>query len=88
MAQVTNTQAQQALRDEVARLTAERDALLAKARKSIYFKVSEKGGVSVYGLMRFPITLYVEQWRKVFELVPELMKFIEANESKLATRGE
>ena len=47
------------------------------------FRVSEKGGVSVYGLGRFPVTLYYEQWTKLLNGVPDLKVFIEENKSKL-----
>src|ERR1022692_1083117 len=49
----------------------------------IDFRVSEKGGVSVYGLGRFPVTLYYEQWTKLLNAVPDLKAFIEENKSKL-----
>jgi hypothetical protein len=49
----------------------------------IDFRVSEKGGVSVYGLGRFPVTLYYEQWTRLLDAVPELKAFIEENKSKL-----
>lgn len=47
------------------------------------FKVGEKGGVSVYGLGRFPVTLYYEQWMKLFEASPRLREFLEENKSRL-----
>jgi hypothetical protein len=47
------------------------------------FKVGEKGGVSVYGLGRFPVTLYYEQWNRLLEAVPRLREFLEENKSKL-----
>jgi ribosome-interacting GTPase 1 len=47
------------------------------------FRVSEKGGVSVYGLGRFPVPLYYEQWSRLLNAAPELKAFIEANKSKL-----
>jgi hypothetical protein len=50
------------------------------------FRVSEKGGVSVYGLGRFPVTLYYEQWIKLLDAVPDLKVFIEENKSKLKTK--
>ena len=52
----------------------------------IDFRVSEKGGVSVYGLGRFPVTLYFEQWIKLLNAVPDLKVFIEENKSKLKTK--
>ena len=50
---------------------------------SLQFKVSEKGGVSVYGLGRFPVTLYYEQWIRLLEASPQLREFLEENKSKL-----
>lgn len=47
------------------------------------FKVSDKGGVSVYGLGRFPVTLYYEQWTKLLDKAPDLREFLEENKSKL-----
>jgi hypothetical protein len=54
-----------------------------KRSGAIEFRVSEKGGVSVYGLGRFPVTLYYEQWTKLLDTVPDLKAFIEENKSKL-----
>ncbi|HXB99455.1 MAG TPA: hypothetical protein VNU74_03590 [Terriglobales bacterium] len=51
--------------------------------RAMEFRVSEKGGVSVYGLGRFPVTLYYEQWTKLLNAVPDLQAFIEENKSKL-----
>jgi hypothetical protein len=48
---------------------------------SLDFRVGEKGGVSVYGLGRFPVTLYYEQWVRLLEAVPELKKFLEENKA-------
>jgi hypothetical protein len=50
---------------------------------SISFKVSDKGGVSVYGLGRFPVTLYYEQWLKLLDRAQDLRDFLEENKSKL-----
>lgn len=58
----------------------------AAKRQKITFGVSEKGGVSVYGLGRFPVTLYVSQWDAFLPHVPELRAFIEANRSKLSVK--
>ena len=51
-------------------------------------KVSEKGGVSVYGLGRFPVTLYKEQWRKLLDMADEIRRFIEENDPRLKSEGE
>jgi hypothetical protein len=52
-------------------------------RGSLYCKVSEKGAVSVYGLQRMPVTLYMEQWGRLLDFGDEIRKFIKENESKL-----
>ena len=52
------------------------------------FKVSDKGGVSVYGLGRFPVTLYYEQWVRLLDSADRLRAFLEENKSKLKLRGE
>ena len=54
-----------------------------KRSGAMEFRVSEKGGVSVYGLGRFPVTLYYEQWTRLLNATPELKAFIEENKSKL-----
>jgi hypothetical protein len=48
---------------------------------SLEFRVGEKGGVSVYGLGRFPVTLYYEQWIRLLDAVPQLRKFLEENKA-------
>jgi hypothetical protein len=50
---------------------------------SLEFRVSEKGGVSVYGLGRFPVTLYYEQWTRLLDASDRLREFLEENKSKL-----
>ncbi len=75
------------LRAEIERLRAENEALKSRGGRSVSLKVSEKGGVSVYGLGRFPVTLYKEQWEKLLEMADEIRAFIRDNESKLKTKG-
>jgi hypothetical protein len=55
----------------------------AKKPAELEFRVSEKGGISVYGLGRFPVTLYYEQWSRLLDRAEELRTFIEENKSKL-----
>ena len=71
------------LQAELERLRQENAALKKGASKGVSLKVSEKGGVSVYGLGRFPITLYQEQWTKLLEMAEEIKQFIKANEGQL-----
>jgi hypothetical protein len=54
-----------------------------KRSGTIEFRVSEKGGVSVYGLGRFPVTLYYEQWKRLLEVAGDLKAFLEENKAKL-----
>ena len=69
---------------ELERLKAENEALKKPAaRGTISYKVSEKGAVSVYGLGRFPVTLYKEQWEKLLERSDEIRKFMTEHASKL-----
>ena len=55
---------------------------------SLEFRVSEKGGVSVYGLGRFPVTLYYEQWTRLLEASEKLREFLEENKSKLKLKDQ
>jgi hypothetical protein len=71
---------------ELARLRAENEALKQKRNSAVSLKVSEKGAVSVYGLGRFPVTLYQEQWQKLLGLSDEIKSFIEENRAKLKVK--
>jgi hypothetical protein len=71
------------LKAELERLKAENAALKARGSKGVSLKVSEKGGVSVYGLGRFPVTLYQEQWLKLLDMSEDIRGFIKENEGKL-----
>jgi hypothetical protein len=68
--------------DELERLRKENEAL-KKGGSGIRMKVSEKGAVSVYGMGRFPVTLYKEQWLRLLDMSAEIRAFIEANEARL-----
>ncbi len=71
------------LKLEIERLKAENEALKTPTRGQISLKVSEKGGVSVYGLGRFPVTLYKEQWAKLLATSDQIKSFIEQNDHLL-----
>ena len=75
------------LRAELERLRAENETLKAKAVRPIAIKVSEKGAVSVYGLGRFPVTLYKEQWLKLLGMAEEIRQFIAENDSRLKAKA-
>jgi len=74
------------LKAEIERLRAENEALKKPTGGQMSLKVSEKGGLSVYGLGRFPITLYKEQWIKLLAMVDEIRNFIRDNDRALKTK--
>ena len=76
------------LKAELERLKAENEHLKSQRGRSSGLKVSEKGGVSVYGLGRFPVTLYKEQWLKLLGMADDIRAFIEENAGKLKTKGD
>lgn len=59
-----------------------------RKKGSLEFRVGEKGGVSVYGLGRFPVTLYYEQWIRLLDVSGDLRKFLEENKSKLKLKTQ
>jgi hypothetical protein len=75
------------LRAEIERLKAENDALKTKTeRGTLSLKVSEKGALSIYGMGRFPVTLYKEQWLKLLDISDDIRAFIKANDSRLKSK--
>jgi hypothetical protein len=76
------------LKVELERLRAENERLKNRQTRGVSLKVSEKGGVSVYGLGRFPVTLYKEQWTRLLDMADDIRTFIRENESKLKAKGE
>ena len=73
-------------KSELERAKAEIDRLRRTANRGMSIKVSEKGGVSVYGLGRFPVTLYKEQWEKLLDMADDLRAFIRENAASLKTK--
>jgi hypothetical protein len=71
---------------ELERLRAENAALKARPSKGTSLRVSEKGAVSVYGLGRFPVTLYREQWAKLLEMEDEIRAFIREHAGELKAK--
>jgi hypothetical protein len=80
--------AEEDLKAELERLKAENERLKGQRTRGITLKVSEKGGVSVYGLGRFPVTLYKEQWTRVLDTAEDIRAFIKENDSKLKAKPE
>ena len=71
---------------ELARLRAENERLKQARRGKLAMKVSEKGALSVYGMGRFPVTLYKEQWLRLLSMAEDIKAFIEANQESLKTK--
>ncbi|MCH2171798.1 hypothetical protein MK489_13525 [Myxococcota bacterium] len=75
------------MRAELERLRSENAALKQRDAKGLSLKVSQKGAVSVYGLGRFPVTLYKEQWLKLLEMTDDIRTFIRENEGQLKSKS-
>jgi hypothetical protein len=73
---------------ELERLRTENERLKNRQTRGVSLKVSEKGGVSVYGLGRFPVTLYKEQWTRLLDMADDIRAFIKENDSKLKAKSE
>ena len=80
--------AEEDLKAELERLKAENERLKSQRGRSVSLKVSEKGGVSVYGLGRFPVTLYKEQWTKLLLMADEIRAFIKEHDTELKTKPQ
>jgi len=74
------------LQAELERLRAENERLKSSGRSKLAMKVSEKGALSVYGMGRFPVTLYKEQWLKLLAMADDIKSFIEANDESLKSK--
>ena len=75
------------LQAELARLKEENERLKARAGRGTSLKVSEKGALSVYGLGRFPLTLYKEQWQKLLGMADEIRAFLKENDAQLKSKS-
>jgi hypothetical protein len=76
------------LKSELERLRSENERLKAQSRRGLSLRVSEKGGVSIYGLGRFPVTLYKEQWTKLLAMSDEIRAFIAEHDAELKAKPE
>ncbi len=76
------------LKLELEKLRAENEALKKSSSKGLSLRVSEKGAVSVYGLGRFPVTLYKEQWLRLLDMTEEIHAFIRQNEAQLKSKAQ
>ena len=80
------SESDQDLKAELERLRSENAALKKGAATGITMKVSDKGALSIYGMGRFPVTLYKEQWLKLMDMADQIRAFIAANDGKLKTK--
>ena len=71
------------MRAELERLRAENEQLKSSKGRGLSLRVSEKGGVSLYGLRRFPVTFYADEWEKILGMAEEIRRFSRENEAKL-----
>jgi len=82
--------AEETAEQKLARLEAENRALREQVEQrkpgQLRLKVSEKGGLSIYGLGRFPVTLYKEQWLRLLDQVDEIKKFLQDNDQQLKAK--
>ena len=76
------------MKAELERLRDENERLKNRQTRGVSLKVSEKGGVSVYGLGRFPVTLYKEQWKRLLDMADDIRTFIAENEGRLKAKAE
>jgi len=74
------------LKGELERLRAENAALKARTARGVSLRVSEKGALSVYGLGRFPVTLYKEQWAKLLDMADDIRSFIRDHQADLKSK--
>jgi hypothetical protein len=75
------------LQREIERLRAENAALKERGSQKLRLQVSAKGGVSLYGVRRFPVTFYLEEWEKILGMATEIQTFLRDNEGKLKRKG-
>ncbi len=72
---------------ELARLRAENAALKSKSTRELRLQVSQKGAVSLYGIRRFPVTFYMEEWHRILGMSDDISTFIREHEHELKKKG-
>jgi hypothetical protein len=81
------SESEQEYQKRIEELEAQLAAEKAKQTRAVYLKVSEKGGVSLYGIRRFPITFYVEEWERILGMESEIRSFMKQHDEELARKG-
>lgn len=82
----TKDEGRRTLMAQIAKLQAENDRLKQASQAKLKLKIGEKGALSVYGMGRFPVTLYRSQWERLIGIIPEIEAFIMANADKLSVK--
>ncbi len=80
-------ESEEELRKRISELESQLERQKERARKGVYLKVAAKGGVSVYGIRRFPITFYLEEWNRILDMSDEIRAFLREHESELSKRS-
>jgi hypothetical protein len=75
------------LKQQIADLKAQLESQKAAAKKSVYLKVSQKGAASLYGIRRFPITFYLEEWNRILGMEGEIRAFLTEHEGELTKKS-
>jgi hypothetical protein len=81
------SESEEDLRRQVADLKAQLESEKASAKRPITLQVSKKGAVSLYGIRRFPVTFYLEEWNRILDMEGEIRKFLEEHEAELSKKG-
>ncbi len=80
-------ESEEELRKRISELESQLERQKERARKGVYLKVAAKGGVSVYGIRRFPITFYLEEWNRILDMSDEIRAFLREHESELSKKS-
>ncbi len=80
-------ESEEELRKRISELESQLDEQKQRARQGVYLKVAVKGGVSVYGIRRFPITFYLEEWNRILDMSDEIRAFLREHESELSKKS-
>ena len=80
-------ESEEELRKRISELESQLEGQKERARQGVYLKVAAKGGVSVYGIRRFPITFYLEEWNRILDMSDEIRAFLREHESELSKRS-
>jgi hypothetical protein len=75
------------LKRQIAELKAQLESERAGAKRSVHLQVSKKGGLSLYGIRRFPITFYFEEWNRILDMEGEIRAFLKEHEGELTKKS-